>query len=120
LDDRTLARKAAEAAISKKARDVEILDVSSKVDYTHYIVLCTANVERHAQAILEEIETRLKKQGVRALGVEGFPACQWMLIDYGDVIIHVFLENARTYYDLDSLWIDADRVRVEHESSAKK
>ncbi len=115
-----LAREAAEAALSKNARDVEILDVADKVDYASYLVLCTANLERHAQAVLDEIQARLGKRGIKPIGVEGTPACRWVLVDYGDVIVHIFLAEVRDYYDLDALWIDADRLCVETEPAAAK
>ena len=112
MDAQKTAITAAEAALSKKAIDIEIIDVSTKVDYAQYLVLCSARVERQVRAIADEIEIRLKKKKVRPLGTEGMQSGSWVLMDYGDVVIHVFHEDAREYYDLDSLWMDAERLSI--------
>ena len=113
---RETATAIASAALDKKAAGVEILDVAGKVDYADFLVIMTGRSDRHAQAIAQGIEEYLKKQGVRALSVEGMPHGHWVLMDFGDVVVHVFQDEARQMYDLDGLWIDARRLPVPEQS----
>ena len=92
---------AAQAALEKKAADVEIIDVSGKVDYADYLVLMTGRSDRHVAAIAEAVDELLGEHGMRAISVEGLPAAHWVLIDLVDVVVHVFLEETRALYDLD-------------------
>ncbi len=103
---------AAEAALDKKAGEVEILDVTGKVDYADYLVLMTGQSDRHVAAIADAVEEALANDGWRAISVEGLPRGKWVLIDFVDVVVHVFQEDTRALYDLDGLWMDARRVRV--------
>lgn len=111
-DPKKLALAVAEAALDKKALDVEILDVSGKVDYADYLVLCSGTSDRHVAAIADSVESALRKKRVTMLGIEGLPESQWVLMDFGDVVAHVFCGELRSYYDLEGLWIDAARVPV--------
>ena len=103
---------AAEAALDKKASEVEIIDVSGKVDYADYLVLMTGHSDRHVSAIADGVDELLRRHGVRAISVEGLPRSSWVLIDFVDVVVHVFLAETRTLYDLDGLWMDARRIPV--------
>jgi len=107
-----IALLAAEAALDKKANEIEILDVTGKVDYADYLVLMTGQSDRHVTAIADAVESALADDGWRAISVEGLPRGQWVLLDFVDVVVHVFQENTRQLYDLDGLWMDARRVRV--------
>ena len=100
----------AAAALDKKAANVEIIDLAGKADYTDYLVLMTGGSDRHVRAIADSIQEELDKKRVRPLSVEGTAGGNWILIDYGDVVAHVFQESSRTLYDLDGLWLDAARV----------
>jgi ribosome-associated protein len=91
---------------------VEILDVAGKVDYADFLVIMTGRSDRHTQALAAGIEEALEKKGVRAVAVEGLPHGAWVLMDYGDVVVHVFQDDARQLYDLDGLWLDARRLPV--------
>jgi len=104
---------AAQAGLEKKAAGVEIIDVTGKVDYADYLVLMTGHSDRHVAAIAESVDSTLGKSGFPAISVEGLPAAHWVLIDFVDVVVHVFEETARVLYDLDGLWMDARRVPVE-------
>jgi ribosome-associated protein len=108
---RSIALAAAGAGLEKKAVGVEILDVTGRVDYADFLVVMTGRSTRQvdaiAQAIVEEVE---RKQKRRVLAVEGLPAAVWVLIDFGDVVVHVFQEEARTLYDIEGLWLDAKRL----------
>ncbi|HEY3498653.1 MAG TPA: ribosome silencing factor [Polyangiaceae bacterium] len=111
-DAKRIALAAAQAALDKKANGVEILDVTGKVDYADYLVLMTGQSDRHVAAIADAVEDVVGKQGWRAISVEGLPRGQWVLIDFVDVVVHVFQEDTRALYDLDGLWMDARRIRV--------
>jgi ribosome-associated protein len=100
------------AALDKKAVGVEILDVAGRVDYADFLVIMTGRSDRHAQALAQGIEDALKKKGVRPVAVEGLPHGTWVLMDFGDVVVHVFQDEARQLYDLEGLWLDARRLPV--------
>jgi ribosome-associated protein len=102
----------AEAGLDKKAAAVNILDVTGKVDYADFLVLMSGQNDRHVAAIAHAVDEALKKGGVHSVSVEGLPAARWVLIDFVDVVVHVFLEEARALYDLDGLWLDARRIPV--------
>lgn len=111
---RQLALQVAEAALDKKAARIEIIDVRGKVDYTDYVVVMSGRSDRQVAAIARGIEEDLKrKHGTQCSGVEGLPQGNWVLLDFGDVVAHIFHQDTRGYYDLEALWLDADRVEVE-------
>jgi ribosome-associated protein len=118
LDAKELALKIASAALDKQALTIEIIDVGTKVDYASYIVICSGRSERQVDAISTGVETALKRERVFPLGVEGREANQWVLMDYGDVVFHVFEDHTRGFYDLEGLWIDAARVPLRCASGA--
>lgn len=110
---RRVAMAIAEEGLEKKAQNVEIIDVQDKVDYADYVVVMSGRSDRQVNAIAKGIEQGLQDKGVaRCLGVEGLPQGNWVLMDFGDVVVHVFHKDTRGYYDLESLWIDAARVSV--------
>ncbi len=100
------------AALDKKAVGVEILDVAGKVDYADFLVIMTGRSDRHTQALAQGIEEVLKRQGMRPMAVEGLQPGSWVLMDFGDVVVHVFLDETRQLYDIDGLWLDANRLPV--------
>ncbi|UCD59167.1 MAG: ribosome silencing factor [Candidatus Hydrogenedentota bacterium] len=105
----TVAKKAARIADGKKGEEVLLLDLRKLSSVTDFFVMCGSKSIIGVKAIAEEILFRLKKEGVSANHVEGLAEGTWVLADYGDVIVHVFLEQVRKYYDLESLWGDAPR-----------
>lgn len=109
---RELAVLIAVAAIEKKASGLEVIDVAGKVDYADFLVLMSGRSDRHVAALAAGIEEALRKKSKRALAVEGLPHANWVLMDFGDVVVHVFQDDARAAYDIDSLWMDARRVPV--------
>jgi ribosome-associated protein len=112
---RDLALSIAAAAFDKKALNVEIIDVTGKVDYCDYVVVMSATSDRQANAIAKNIDTEMSRKGVHASSIEGLPQGAWVLMDFGDVVVHIFHEDTRGYYDLESLWFDAARVEVKDE-----
>lgn len=111
---RELALALAGAGLDKKAIGIEILDVTGRVDYADYLVIMTGRSDRHVHAIATGLEEALRtKKKTAPLSMEGLTAATWVLIDFGDVVVHVFQEEARRLYDIEGLWIDAGRVPVE-------
>jgi len=111
-ESRQRAMTVALAGLDKKAEDVLLLDVRGLTSYAEYFVLLTADNERQASAIADEIDDRLSKEGAEKVGAEGHGG-RWVLIDYGDVVAHVFSRDARGFYDLEGLWADATRIPVQ-------
>ncbi len=110
---REMALIIAEAGLDKKALNIEIIDVAGKVDYADLIILMTGTSDRHVAGLVQNIEDEMRRQRKEhALAVEGLPIANWVLVDFGDVVVHVFQEDARDLYDIGSLWIDASRVPV--------
>ncbi|MAQ17345.1 MAG: ribosome silencing factor [Sandaracinus sp.] len=101
----------AAAGLDKKALQVEIIDVRGKVDYADFVVLMSGRSDRQVNAIAKGIDVTLKHEyDQRCYGMEGLPQGHWVLMDYGDVVVHIFHQDTRGYYDLESLWMDAARV----------
>lgn len=102
---------AVRAAESKQARDILVLDVREASSFSDYFVLCSGANSRQIQAIADEVEFQLKELGEYPASVEGFKNAAWVLIDYGDYVVHIFSESARSYYDLERLWRNAKPVK---------
>lgn len=107
---RALAERLCALADEKKARAASLYDVRELTSYADYILVLGATSDRHARALADHLRRTLREEGVRPVGVEGEESGQWVLLDYGDVIVHVMQEQTRSYYDLDGLWIDARRL----------
>lgn len=108
-----LALALAGAALEKKAQDVVILDMRKLISYTDCFVLCTAGNRRQVQAIAEHLRQFAKKEyGLLPEGMEGSEAARWVLVDFGDAVVHIFDGPLRGFYDLDGLWADAPRIPV--------
>lgn len=101
-----------EAVQGMKAFDIVILDVRQLASFADYFILCSGRSHRQVTAIAEFVEQELKAKGIKSLGVEGLREGHWVLMDYGDVVIHIFYEPVRTFYDLEGLWSDAGRIDV--------
>ena len=110
IDSRQVALAAARAASSKQATDIVILDVRELIVITDYFVIAGGDTERQVRTIVETVEKALRELGVRPTRREGQTEGRWVLLDYVDVVIHVFAPEEREYYDLERLWRDAPRV----------
>ena len=108
-----LARAAAEAAADKKARDIVLIDMRELVAYTDYMIVCTGSTPRQTKAISDEIRKQLKEQGVPPRKIEGEREAEWILMDYLDIVVHVFTPQAREFYRLDRLWGEAPQETLE-------
>ncbi|PWI57189.1 ribosome silencing factor [Sulfoacidibacillus thermotolerans] len=109
---REYAKVAADAAEDKKANDVVILDIRELSVIADYFVICSANSRTQAQAIADAISERLELRGIRCKSMEGHDEGKWVLLDFGDLIVHVFQEEERRFFDLERLWGDAPRLSL--------
>ena len=102
-----------DAALGMKAMYPTVLDVHELSSVADYFIICSGRSNRQVKAIAEHINIELKKQDIRPLSKEGMDDGHWVLMDYGHVIIHIFYEPIRSFYDLEGLWIDAKRIETE-------
>jgi len=107
-----LAKRTAELALEKKCEEIRILDLRGLTSVSDYFVIVTADSERKAKAAAEHIIDELKGEGERPMHVEGMDSMHWILLDYVDVVVHIFMPDERRFYDLESLWSDAPTVPV--------
>ncbi|MFH1009590.1 MAG: ribosome silencing factor [Candidatus Latescibacterota bacterium] len=115
MDARQIMERSVALAQSKQAEDVVVLDMRTVTDMTDYFVICTGTVDVHVKAITDAIVDGLKEEGERALHLEGTERLHWVLIDYVDVVVHVFQPETRDFYDLEHLWGDAKREKISTE-----
>jgi ribosome-associated protein len=107
------------ATLQKKAKDVVVLNLKKISTFTDYMIICSGTSERQVQAISAGIREFLKKAKITSLGVEGEANGQWILLDYNDVVISVFLESLRAFYDIENLW-DAPRMNIDDNAAEIK
>lgn len=107
------ARVGARAALAKKAEALLVLDVQAISTIADYFVVCSGNSTTHIRTIADGVEASLKAEGAHVLHREGMPESGWLLLDYGDVIVHVFLPDTRDFYALERLWGDAPELSIE-------
>jgi ribosome-associated protein len=117
LDERVYA--ALHAASEKKAIEPVVLDLREIASFTDYFVIVSGANERQVQAISDEVYEQLKKAGSPAARVEGYKTAEWILLDYGDFVVHVFEQKARQFYDLERLWRESKRVALPAEFSGE-
>jgi ribosome-associated protein len=110
LDTASRVREAVSAADDRKAIDLKVLHLEKISDFTDYFLICSGGSERQVQAIADAVQERLRGERVRALHVEGLTRAQWVLLDYGDFVVHIFQEEPRRFYSLERLWGDAPDV----------
>jgi ribosome-associated protein len=108
------------ASLEKKAKDLVVLKVKEVSAFADYFIICSGTSDRQVRAIADAIQENLKLMGILPMGVEGEAAGQWILMDYDDVIIHIFLETVRSFYDLERLWSEAPRMAVPDETVTVK
>ena len=104
-------------AEEKKAKDILMIELKGLTDIADYFVIASGASERHVKTIVEYIETSVKKNGILPYSVEGYNEGRWVIIDYRNIIVHVFLEHLRELYDLESLWIEAKRSTMTKEKT---
>jgi ribosome-associated protein len=110
-------REAILAAQDRKALDMRVLEMSGVCSFTSNFLICSGTSSRHTQAICDAIVERLKKSGCAPTHIEGYTQAEWILLDYLNFIVHIFVERAREFYDLERLWKNAPRITVKEEDS---
>ena len=113
MESKQLAIALARALDAKKALDVRVLHVEDLTTVTDYFVIASGTSTTHVRSLADEVEFKLKQEGVTPLSIEGYDSSSWVLTDYGTVVLHVFLEDARGFYALERLWGDAPRVELD-------
>lgn len=113
MDSKQLANKIAELMFNKKGFDVNILDISQITTMTDYFVVCSGDSDTQVKAISDEVDKKLRDEGIKCWHTEGYKGLSWVLLDYVDVVAHVFKRDAREYYNLEKLWGDAVITTVE-------
>lgn len=120
MEGEALARACAQAALDKKAEDIVILDMRLISTFTDFFVICSATSEPQLKAVASSIREQVRDlHGRRPTTEDGFPASQWVVIDYGEVIVHVFYTEKREFYRLEDLWNDAARIEFVSEGPAE-
>jgi len=107
--------RCARLAQEKKAADIRALDVRERSTFTDYFLLCSGMSDRQVTAVAHHVEESLKKEGIRPFGIEGIREGRWVLLDYGDFVVHVFLSSIREFYDFDRLWGSAPEIPLPQE-----
>jgi ribosome-associated protein len=120
LTARILAKRIADLMISKKAIDIVILDLKKLTSATDYFVICSADSDTQVKAIADSVQNGMESLGERVWHQEGYHALRWIVLDYVDVVVHVFHKEERLFYNLDRLWGDAKRTEVEDPLAASK
>lgn len=111
-ETKELVSAAVAAAEEKKAFDFRVLEIPKELALTDYFMICSAGGDRQAKAIAEEVRVALRDLGRKPLRVAGEDVGKWILMDYGDIIVHIFTEETREYYQLERLWRDAPQVEI--------
>jgi len=101
-----------QAIEEKKGRDIKILDLRPFATVCDCFIICSVDIPLQARAVADEIERVLAEEGIVPISIEGYEDSDWLLMDYGDIIVHIFTEAARMFYDLDRLWADAPEMEV--------
>jgi len=118
-DVRKLVVELAHIADDKKAMDVVVLDLRKLTFVADYFIIATGYNSRQLQSIAYEMQEQCRREGLRCLGMHGYEQARWILVDYGQIVVHLFDEDARTFYNLDALWADAVKTRWARRSKAK-
>ncbi|MGA7277783.1 MAG: ribosome silencing factor [Desulfocapsaceae bacterium] len=117
VDTKELALTCAELAADGKAEDIVILDVRKISSFTDFFVILSGRSTRHVQALAESIENEVRSKRIKTSRAEGLSEGKWVLLDFNDVVVHVFYHEQRSFYDLEGLWHDAPRVEIPAEAS---
>ncbi|HCY76268.1 MAG TPA: ribosome silencing factor [Ignavibacteriales bacterium] len=120
MDSKIFAEKIADLIFNKKGYDVRILDLRELATFSDFFVICSADSDTQVKAIADEIDRSLKDEGIKCWHKEGYMALSWVLLDYIDVVVHVFKKEAREFYNIEKLWGDAPTIEVEDPELRKK
>ncbi len=113
MEPKELLLRCVNAALERKAEEIVILSVKDLSSVTDYFVICSGNSDRQIRSLADHVGQKLKKEGVFPLGIEGERSGSWILMDYGDVILHIFYGPVREFYDIEGLWSDAPKMVID-------
>jgi len=116
LDSLKFAKKIANIVLTKKGTDIKILDLRKLSGISDYFLICSADSDRQVKAIADEVDKMLSEEGIKCIHREGFESLNWVILDYFDVIVHVFKNEIRQFYGLEKLWGDAPVIIIDEES----
>ncbi|MBI5674737.1 MAG: ribosome silencing factor [Nitrospirae bacterium] len=119
-DSKEKALKAANTAVDKKAADTVILELTDLSTIADYFIICTGENPAQIKAISEAIKEGFQKKNILPIGIEGLKFVRWVLMDYGDIIVHIFSREARNFYELERFWIDAPRIPLEEKKKISR
>jgi len=106
-----------DALNDKKARDIRVIDIHSLTTIASYFVIASGTSSTHIQALADQVEEKLSKEGLSPLHTEGYHSARWILMDYSDVVVHIFHEEDRDYYSLERLWQDGKDIAIEADNA---
>ena len=112
MESKQLMEQIVKFADDKKAKNITVLDISEFTTLTDYFVICEGGSSTQIKAIVDEVEEKLSEQGIKVRGIEVFSTADWILMDYNDVVLHVFTEQSREFFNIENLWSDAKQVDV--------
>ena len=112
MDSKQLAKKVTELIFNKKGFDVKIIDLKKLTTIADYFVICSADSDTQVKAIADEVDKTLRDEGIRSWHKEGYKGLNWVLLDFVDVVVHVFKKDSRQFYNLEKLWGDAEITDV--------
>lgn len=113
MDSIEFSKTISEIILSKKGFDIKIFKIGNISAVAENFVLCSADSDIQVKAIADEIEDKLNEQGIKCFHKEGFESLNWVILDFFDVVVHIFRKSAREYYNLDRLWADADIIKID-------
>ncbi len=120
MDTLKFSKEIAKIILSKKGYDVKILNLKNLTSIADYFVICSADSDIQVKAIADEIDKKLSKKGIKCLHKEGELALNWVLLDYFDIVVHVFRKETRDYYGLEKLWGDAEVIEIKDEDEIRQ
>jgi ribosome-associated protein len=120
LDSKLFAEKIADLIFNKKGYDVRIIDLRKLTTFSDFFVICSADSDTQVKAIADEVDKSLRDEGIKCWHKEGYMALSWVLLDYVDVVVHVFKKDAREFYNIEKLWGDAPSVDIVDPELRKK
>lgn len=112
MESLTLAKKAAGILDNRKAGRINVIKIEDISSLADYFVIANGESSTHVRALADELEEKLKEEGVMPARIEGYRSNSWVLLDYGSVVVHVFTQEARDFYDLDRLWADGEKIEI--------
>ena len=118
MDSKKFAKQVAELILSKKGYDIKILEIKKISSIADFFVICSADSDRQVKAIADEVDDKLRESGIKYIHREGYESLNWIILDYFDVMVHIFKAESRVFYNLEKLWGDAPVIEVKDAESA--